>query len=367
MTVCLHCSPTLDVVLGPDSVATAPAERRGIGRDEVRMLVSRGGAVPALEHGLALDLPQVLAPGDLLVVNSSQTLPAQLSGRTRGGEPVAVHLSTVLPSGGRTPAAALVGTESRWIVELRVPAGASSAPSDADRTGTSVSLPGGAALRVTGSHPAGATRSRLWEADLSTPIPLRGYLEQRGVPIRYPYVSGHWPIGDYRTDVGFVPGSAEMPSAGRPLTGRVLSGLADAGIGMARITLHCGVSSLESGEPPYAEWFSVPAATVRSINETHARGGRVIAVGTTVVRALESATVDGALAPAQGWTELVITPDRPVRSVNGLLTGWHEPESSHLMMLEALAGKELLCATYREALDKHYLWHEFGDVNLLLP
>lgn len=364
MTECLECLPTLDMDIGTDQLAHAPAEERGLARDEVRMLVS---SPRGLEHRVARDLPEVLQSGDLLVVNTSQTLASALAGRTRGGEPVEVHLSTALPSSGHTPASALSATMSQWVVEVRIPRGVSSTPSYADRTGAAIALPGGGALRIDGSHPEGSRRSRLWTAQLSTPTPLRHYLENRGGPIRYPYVAERWPITAYRTDVGFMPGSTEMPSASRPLTGRVMAGLPGASVEVARITLHCGVSSLESHEPPYAEWFSVPIETVRAVTETRERGGRVVAVGTTVVRALESAVGTDGLESASGWTDLMVTPERAVTSVDGLLTGWHEPESTHLQMLEAFAGRDLLCATYREALAKGYLWHEFGDVNLLLP
>jgi S-adenosylmethionine:tRNA ribosyltransferase-isomerase len=128
------------------------------------------------------------------------------------------------------------------------------------------------------------------------------------------------------------------------------------------------VSSTESGEPPPAEWFRVPADTARQVNQARARGSRVVAVGTTVTRALESAAdTRGRLSPAAGWTGLVLGPDRAPRVVNGLITGWHEPEASHLLLLEAVAGPELVGQAYTAALTEHYQWHEFGDSCLLLP
>jgi S-adenosylmethionine:tRNA ribosyltransferase-isomerase len=254
------------------------------------------------------------------------------------------------------------------VVELRRPLPGGSAPSYADRTGAVVTVPGGAMLRVLGSHPAGATRSRLWVAELATPRPLGSWLDEYGEPIRYAHVDGRWPISAYRTAYGDVPGSAEMPSAGRSLTPALLDRLRSRGVEVRHLVLHCGVSSLESGDPPYAEWYAVPATTAAAIARARARGRRVVAVGTTVVRALESAADgSGRVRPGAGWTDLVITPERGVSSVDGLLTGWHEPAASHLWMLEALAGRELLCASYRAALDHGYRWHEFGDVHLLLP
>ena len=172
---------------------------------------------------------------------------------------------------------------------------------------------------------------RLWVADLQLPEPLLDYLAHHGRPIRYRHVTEERPLSDYQTVYATEPGSAEMPSAGRPFTPELVTELVARGIAVAPIVLHTGVSSLEAGESPYPERFRVPAATARLVETTRAAGGRVIAVGTTVVRALESAVrPDGSVAAAEGWTSLVVTPERGVRVVDGLLTGWHEPDSSHL-------------------------------------
>ena len=137
---------------------------------------------------------------------------------------------------------------------------------------------------------------------------------------------------------------------------------------VAPITLHCGVSSPERHEPPFPERYEVPERTAQRIAAARNRGGRVIAVGTTVVRALESAGgPDRCSCARSGWTGLVITPACGVTVVDGLITGWHEPEASHLQMLEALIGPELLARSYEAALDAGYLWHEFGDSHLILP
>jgi S-adenosylmethionine:tRNA ribosyltransferase-isomerase len=134
------------------------------------------------------------------------------------------------------------------------------------------------------------------------------------------------------------------------------------------VLLHTGVASLEAAEAPYPEYFRVTPATARRINETHNAGGTVVAIGTTVVRAVETVVDErGVVSPGRGWTETVITPEHPVRAVDGLLTGWHEPEASHLAMLEAIAGRELLERCYASAVSEQYLWHEFGDVHLVLP
>jgi S-adenosylmethionine:tRNA ribosyltransferase-isomerase len=159
-----------------------------------------------------------------------------------------------------------------------------------------------------------------------------------------------------------------MPSAGRPFTPELITRLVAGGILVAPVTLHAGVSSPERHEAPAPERYAVPAPTARLVNAVRWWGGRVIAVGTTVVRALESAAGhDGSVLARAGWTGLVIGPERPLRVVDGLITGWHEAEASHLALLEAVAGPELLARSYAEALEHGYLWHEFGDSHLILP
>jgi S-adenosylmethionine:tRNA ribosyltransferase-isomerase len=197
------------------------------------------------------------------------------------------------------------------------------------------------------------------------------YLLRHGLPIRYSYVRRDWPLSFYQTVFAARPGSAEMPSASRPFTPEVVTALATRGVLIAPLTLHCGVSSLEAGEDPYPEPYDVPPATARLVNHVRASGGRVIAAGTTVVRALETAARadgrDGGVVAAAGWTSHVVTPQTGVRAVDGLLTGLHEPRSSHLRMLAAFAGPDLLARCYAEAIGAGYLWHEFGDVHLLIP
>ncbi|HEY6422469.1 MAG TPA: S-adenosylmethionine:tRNA ribosyltransferase-isomerase [Pseudonocardiaceae bacterium] len=203
----------------------------------------------------------------------------------------------------------------------------------------------------------------MWSGELRTPVALGRWLHEYGAPIRYGYVSAPWPLSAYRTKYADTPGSAEMPSAGRPLTLRLLRRLRARGVQVAAVVLHTGVSSAESGEPPYPEWFAVPDSTDAAVRAARAEGRLVIAVGTTVVRALESA----AAGTNSGWTDLVVTPHRGVTTVDGLLTGWHEPAASHLLMLGALAGPDLLATSYAEALRSGYRGHEFGDVHLILP
>lgn len=363
----------LPTELPEGALATAPAEARGLRRDGVRLLVA---GPDGLRHRTAAELPDALRAGDLLVLNTSDTLAAALAGVTADGERVEVHLSTLDPAtAGAEPTepssypAALRSTRSRWIVEIRTGGGPGQAlggePSELDRTGTEIRLAGGGLLR--GTRPTGSRR--LWSTELVTPAPLLGWLAAHGDPIRYRYVSARWPLSAYRTTYADTPGSAEMPSAGRAITPRVLRRLGARGVRVAGLLLHTGVSSLES-DGPHPEWFEVPASTAAAVADTRAAGGRVVAVGTTVVRALESAadSVDTAGRPVAraGWTDLVITPERGVHTVDGLLTGWHEPNASHLLMLAAVAGRRLLVDSYAEALRAGYRWHEFGDLHLIL-
>ncbi len=342
-------APGLAFELPPGLEANAPPEARGLSRDGVRMLVAHTGD-GSIVHANFFDLPAFLAEGDLVVVNTSGTLAAEVEARGPGGR-FALHLSTRLPA-------------ELWTVELRRDGRAYFA----GRAGDELELPGGGRatlLAPYATHPEGV---RLWIASLSLPEPLPGYLAAHGAPIRYGYVRGDWPISMYQNVYATEPGSAEMPSAGRPFTAEVVTRLVARGVGVAPVLLHTGVASLESTEPPYPEYFRVSPATARRVNDTRRAGGSVIAVGTTVVRALETVVDErGSVSAGQGWTETVVTPERPVRAIDGMLTGWHEPEASHLAMLEAVAGRSLLERSYAEAVAEGYLWHEFGDVHLILP
>jgi S-adenosylmethionine:tRNA ribosyltransferase-isomerase len=209
---------------------------------------------------------------------------------------------------------------------------------------------------------------RLWAARLALPTFTDAYLAVHGRPIRYGYVDRERPLAAYQTIFALEPGSAEMPSAARPFSTELVTRLVAYGVAVAPIVLHCGVSSPEAGEAPQAEYYRVPASTAAAVNAARRAGRWVVAVGTTSVRALESAAgAAGELAAAEGWTELVVRPEQGLRVVDGLITGWHEPRSSHLWMLEAVGGRPLLEASYRAALEGRYLWHEFGDSHLILP
>jgi S-adenosylmethionine:tRNA ribosyltransferase-isomerase len=325
--------------LPPELEAREPAEARGLARDEVRLLVTASAAGETV--ATFRDLPRFLRAGDLLVVNDSATLPAAVDARTADGREFVLHFSTHV-----------AGT--LWIVEPRAVVGA------AER----LELPAGAS--VTLLAPVEPSAMRLWFARVEACETVVEYLHAHGRPIRYAYLRREFPLEYYATIFGRVPGSAEMPSAARPFTPRVLELLARRGVMLAALTLHAGVSSQEAHEAPYAEPFEVPAATACAVNAARREGRRVIAIGTTVVRALESAVRDGEVIAAGGTTDLVVTRERGLQAVDGLLTGLHEPRASHLRILEALLTDRELERAYRAALEASLLWHEFGDVHLIL-
>jgi S-adenosylmethionine:tRNA ribosyltransferase-isomerase len=375
--------------------ASEPPEARGLARDEVRLMVSYRADNRVL-HTQFRELDSYLNAGDLLVINTSGTMNAALQARRVDGTVCELHLSTHLPA-------------DLWVVELRLPTETATQPFyDAD-AGELLHLPGGATatlhvpytrqqVREVGrgqaspllyTHEIPKSRekiekaiskykkgedqdrpghTRLWIATLQLPLPIQPYLARYGFPIRYGYVKQQWPASYYQSVYTTEIGSAEMPSAGRAFTPELITRLVARGMHIAPLILHTGVASLEEHEPPYEEYYRVPLETARLVNLARTTGKRVIAVGTTVVRSLESVTdSEGTTHPGEGWTSLVITPQRGLRVVNAMLTGLHEPCASHLAMLEALCGREHLKITYQEALSKGYLWHEFGDLHLILP
>jgi S-adenosylmethionine:tRNA ribosyltransferase-isomerase len=352
----------LDFELAPELEASEPPEARGLERDEVRLLVSYH-TDDRVAHARFRDISDFLSPGDVLVINTSGTLNAALGVSRADGTPLELHLSTRLPA-------------DLWIVELRQPDEHATKPFYHGTAGERLRLPGNATATLlvpyrqdqrVSSHGDGR-RVRLWIAALQLPAPLHEYLALYGFPIRYSYVPESWPLSYYQTVYATEMGSAEMPSAGRAFTPALLTKLAARGVHIAPLVLHTGVASLEDHEPPYEEFYRVPLETARTVNRARASDRRVVAVGTTVVRALETvADEEGTVHPGEGWTRLVITPERGLWSIDGLLTGLHEPEATHLAMLEALASPCHLNVAYAEALKERYLWHEFGDLHLLLP
>jgi len=379
-----------DFDLPPGLEAGQPPEARGLARDDVRLLVAGDSG---LRHARFSGLGQFLSAGDVLVINTSATLAAAIDGRRPDSSVVTVHFSTRLDDG-------------TWLVELRPPGRATGPVTDA-RPGERIGLPAGAALTLSVPAPRTPTLTtppprtpppgtpaqgtaalstpprgtpaartpaprtaavrRLWRARVAVEGDVRAYLAAHGRPITYAYLTGSWPLAMYQTVFARDPGSAEMPSAGRPFSTELVTSLVASGVLIAPITLHTGVSSLEAGEAPLPEWFRIPVPTAELVSHSRAAGRRIIAVGTTVTRALETgAAPDGTVTAGQGWTELVLGPDRPARVVDGIVTGWHAPGASHLSLLAAVAGPDLVSDAYGEAIRQRYLWHEFGDSCLLL-
>jgi S-adenosylmethionine:tRNA ribosyltransferase-isomerase len=342
----------LSFTIDAEHQAHQPAEVNGAGRDDVRLLVSRGRDIPL--HATFATLPDHLRSGDLVVVNTSATVGAALDVIIEGHGDAVLHVSNELPG-------------DLWIVEPRRPV--------ANGSTERLALGGDPKLveRTSGQPLFHLLRTapdsgRLWLAIAAEGVDVASTLAVNGRPIRYQYVPRDWPLDAYQTVFATDPGSAEMPSAARPFTTAIVTRLVSKGIAVAPITLHTGVSSLEAGERPSTERYRVPASTARLANATRLGGGRVVAVGTTVVRALETVTDPaGSVHPGEGWTDLIVDPERGVRAVDGLLTGWHEPEASHLAMLEAIAGRQTLVAAYETAFSAGYRWHEFGDSHLILP
>lgn len=325
----------------PELEAREPAEVRGAGRDDVRLLVTQGPSGTAA-HTRFRDLRSFLKAGDLIVVNTSATVPAALRARTTSGEAFSIHFSTRLPDGS-------------CIVEPR-----NHTPS----VGQKVTIEGGASLTFLFPY---RQSHRLWTCRVDEAGDLIRYLYAWGKPIAYSHVRGEGPIESYQNVYASVAGSAEMPSAGRPFTNSHLADLKASGIKIAHVLLHTGVSSPERDEPPYEESIVVPPETAIAVERARLTGNRVIAVGTTAVRALESAAGPGSrIVAKRGWTDLVITPERGIAFVDGMLTGFHEPRSTHLSLLDALVGRRHVDRAYDEAIAGRYLWHEFGDSHLLL-
>jgi S-adenosylmethionine:tRNA ribosyltransferase-isomerase len=340
--------------------ASAPPEARGLRRDQVRLMVSNY-STDQVKHTRFYNIDKYLKEGDVLVINTSRTRNAAILASRADGTPLEIHLSTHFD-------------DDLWTVELRtIDEHGKTKHFEGARAGEVLNLPDAASVLLQGPYISDCIdhsppSETLWLAKLQFSSPVDDYLERHGFPIRYNYVKEKWPLSFYQTVYATEPGSAEMPSAGRPFTPKLLKRLKSKGIQIAPLVLHTGVSNIESHEPPYKEFYRVTAETAQLVNKARASGHRVVAVGTTAIRALETVTRgDGKTHAGEGWTCLVITPQRGLRAVNALITGMHEPEASHLAILEALAGQSHIKIAYEQALRKGYLWHEFGDLHLILP
>jgi len=292
-------------------------------------------------HVQFFQLPSLLRTGDLLVVNDSATLPAALRAQRTSGESLMLHVATMID-------------ERLWMTE----------PRGSVTRGEELSLPGGGSATMIA--PVEPKRPRLWYGSFELPLAMSAYLMKVGEPIRYRYMTARFPLSDYQTIFARNQGSSEMPSAARPFTARVVHGLQERDVDIAPITLHCGVASFERPERPSIERYYVSHETAAAVNGARKEGRRVIAVGSTSLRALESAFQGGEVIASAGWTDLVIGGDSHVRSVDGLLTGFHDELSTHQSLLGAFLEPDLLMSAYDQAAEHGYYQHEFGDVHLIL-
>ena len=350
----------IEFSLPPELEASAPPEARGLRRDEVRLMVSNY-STDQVRHTRFYHLDKYLDEGDVIVINTSRTRNSALLATRADGSVLELHLSIHID-------------DNLWTVELRsINETGKTKHLDDARAGETLNLPGAVSATLQGPFVSDCNDNSkpsetLWLAKINFPQDVDDYLARYGFPIRYNYVKERWPLSFYQTVYATEPGSAEMPSAGRPFTPKLLKRLQAKGVKIAPLILHTGVSNIETHEPPYKEFYRVTPETAHLVNEARATGHRIVAVGTTAIRALESVTNgEGKTHAGEGWTCLVITPQRKLRAVNALITGMHEPEATHLAMLEALAGLSHIKLAYEEALQKGYLWHEFGDLHLIIP
>ncbi|WP_053366624.1 S-adenosylmethionine:tRNA ribosyltransferase-isomerase [Bacillus sp. FJAT-27245] len=329
--------------LPPSLNAAAPPERRGVRRDHVRMMVLSKETGYGC-HDSFYNLDQYLNEGDVLVLNSSRTIPAILRGRLlEREEEVEIRLAGKIDG-------------SRWYALIVSPS---------LDTGETIWFSG--RLEAVVEKAAGDTPLSVICFSKSG-TSLFDEIYSLGEPIRYEYIETPWSLDYYQTVFASHPGSVEMPSAGRAFSWELLFKLRRKGVKIAFIQLHTGLSyflddNFDHHPSKIKEEYAIPEETLLAITEARLSGKRVIAAGTTVVRALETAMATG---QAHGWTNLFIHPGYELKAVNGILTGLHEPEASHLAMLSAFISQDKLYVAYMDAVEAKYLWHEFGDMNLIL-
>ncbi|MCP4442124.1 MAG: S-adenosylmethionine:tRNA ribosyltransferase-isomerase [Aureispira sp.] len=332
-----------------------PTEERGIARDEVKLMISQTSN-NHIDHDIFRNIGDYLQEGDVLVVNTSGTLKAALETEYTDGTVLRVHLSTRK-------------AYQHWIIELREVVENGTHRFTKARKGDQLPLATGF-LQLLEPYYDDTTNDhlQLWVAKFNIPIAVEDYLDQYGKPIRYNYIKDLYPQSYYQTVFANEMGSAEMPSAGRAFTPELVTQLVSKGIQIIPILLHTGVASLEANERPYSEYYKISQHSAAQLNLAKQQNKRIVAVGTTVVRTLETKfdISSNQFRYGEGWTDIFITPQRGIHSINGLLTGMHEPKASHLYMLEALANREHLALCYQEAIEQEYLWHEFGDLHLIL-
>lgn len=341
--------------LPPERIAQNPVTPR----DTSRLLVAESRTHHRHQH--FYDLPGLLQPGDLLVVNNTQVIPARLLGHKPEGAKVEVFLleekghhqwlALVKPGRRLKPGAIIHFGENPEKPDLV----AHVLETDADTNGRLLRF------EIGEQQTPGESLYAVFERLGNVPIP--------------PYITDSTASPDqYQTIYAETPGAVAAPTAGLHFTPQVFEGLEQRGIARTQLTLHVGVGTFRPVEAEnilehkmHGEWIDLPASTVEKILATKAHGGRVIAVGTTVVRALEGAAQGRSLEPFQGKTDLYIYPGYPFRVIDGLITNFHLPGSSLMMLVSALIGRERLLSLYETAIQEDYRFYSFGDAMLILP
>jgi S-adenosylmethionine:tRNA ribosyltransferase-isomerase len=337
--------------------ATAP--RGGSASDRLLVIDPQRGSFGDATVG---DLQNFILEGDLVILNDAATLPSSLTGQSERESPIEIRLCGG-DRGGQYRAVLLGAGDWRTPTEHRP-------PPEPLAVGDRVLLGHGFWATIEVVEPVSPRLVRLrFNLDGAS---LWQALYRHGRPVQYAYMGEPLPLWSVQNCYACRPWAAERPSAGRPLTVGQLVGLSRRGAAIATITHAAGLSS--TGDPaidaalPLPEWYDIPAATIAAIERARARGGRIIAVGTTVVRSLEGCVArHGQLRPGEGETDLVIGPEHRLQVVDSLLTGLHEPTVSHHKLLMAFVPAPLLRASYEHAGLAGYLGHEFGDVSLMLP
>ena len=331
-----------DYPLPPELIAQAPLPQRSASR-----LLCLDGAAGRWSDRWVRELPDLLAPGDLLVFNDTRVVPARLAGRKASGGKVEILLERPLP--GR-----------RALVQLRA--------SKPARPGTPILTDGGE-LRVC------ARDGDLWELEL--PEPALAFFERHGSVPLPPYIARAADAADrerYQSLLARVPGAVAAPTASLHFDAALLAALAGRGIARATVTLHVGAGTFQpvraatlEAHVMHAEWYEVGTETLAAVRAAQAAGRRVVAVGTTVARALESAAAGGALRAGAADTALFVRPGYRFRVIDALLTNFHLPESTLLMLVAAFAGRDLTLAAYAHAVRERYRFFSYGDAMLVFP
>lgn len=330
-----------------------PSEERGLARDDARLLVTADDGL-FIKHTTFQFLDEFLEAGDVLVVNTSATRPAALPILLPFHKKGMLHLSNQIEEG-------------KWLVEIREIQGEKTIRWKGGQEGMTFNLPNGARVTLKKRFYENRKLLDLWIVVLNVKDNLDNYLKQYAHAIKYEKINDRYPMSYYQTFFSFEPGSSEMPSAARGFTRPLVDRLLKKGIQFAPILLHTGVSSLEEDEMPYPEYMEISPVSASIINSAKRQGKRIIAVGTTAIRAVESAANQAGLVQAyHGNTSLFIDQDYQPRIADGLLTGFHEPRASHLHMLQALASFQHVEIAYEEAIKHQYFWHVFGDLHLIL-